>query len=103
MLEEAIKAGIMVIIAGTLYWVGQGLGAIAQTRNNNKDVNREILNLKQGIQERDRAIVKLDRVLERMDDRLADFDKRLTIAEIFLPKAQEPFSPRLRSDSAKEL
>ena len=104
MLEEAIKAGIMVIIAGILYWVGQGLAAIAQTRTNNKDVNREILIVKQAIQERDRILVRMDKTLERIDDRLADLDKRLTIVELFLPKQNRTLLSKFKgSESVKDL
>ena len=103
MLEEAIKAGIMVVIAGILYWVGQGLAAIAQTRTNNKDLNREILIVKQAIAERDRVLARIDKTMDRVDDRLAEFDKRLTIAELFLPKPNKPFFPKFKPESVKDL
>ena len=102
MLEEAIKAGIMVVIAGILYWVGQGLGTIAQTRTNNKEVNREILVLKQAMEERDRVLVRVDKTMEKIDDRLAEFDKRLTIAELFLPSPPKPFLSKFTSKSTKD-
>ena len=103
MLEEAIKAGIMVVIAGILYWVGQGLGSIAQTRNNNKDLNREITTLKQKVEGHDRVNARLNKELDRIDDRLAEFDKRLTIAELFLPKPNKPFFPKFKPDGVKDL
>ena len=102
MLEEAIKAGIMVVIAGILYWVGQGLGTIAQTRTNNKEVNREILVLRQAMEERDRVLVRVDKTIEKVDDRLAEFDKRLTIAEFFLPSPPKPFLSKFTSESTKD-
>ena len=103
MLEEAIKAGIMVVIAGVLYWVGQGLAAIAQTRTNNKELNREILIVKQAIEERDRVLVRINKTMDRIDDRLADFDKRLTIAELFLPKPPKAFLSKFKGDGVKEM
>ena len=102
MLEEAIKAGIMVAIAGILYWVGQGLSTIAQTRTNNKEVNREILIVRQTIEERDRVLLRIDKTIDRIDDRLAEFDKRLTIAELFLPSPPKPFLSKFTSKSTKD-
>lgn len=103
MLEEAIKIGIMFTIGGILYWAGQGLNAIAQTRNNNKEVNREILLVKQSIEERDRLLLRIDRTMEKVDDRLAEFDKRLTIAELFLPKSPKPFLSKFKGENVKDL
>ena len=101
MLEEAIKAGIMVVIAGILYWVGQGLSTIAQTRTNNKEVNRDILIVRQAIEERDRVLVRITKTLDEIDDRLADLDKRLTISELFLPNPPKPFLSKFKTKTTK--